>query len=109
MPKGILVVSSGPVEPGRDAEFNDWYNDIHLVDVLKVAGFTAAARYKKVGDDDATPPYLAIYEVEADDLQGAVGALGAAVQSGDVRMSDVIALDPPPSLTIYEHLYELSS
>jgi len=109
MPKGILVVSSGPVEAGREAEYNNWYNDVHLVDVLKVAGFTAAARYKKVGADDDPQPYLAIYEVEADDLQGAFGALGAAVASGDVRMSDVLAMEPAPSLTIYEHLYELSS
>jgi hypothetical protein len=110
MPKGILVVTSGPSTAARDAEYNAWYNDVHLVDVLKVAGFTAATRYKKVGaaGDDAQP-YLAIYEVEGDDLNGALGALAAAGQSGELTMSDVLATDPVPSMTLYEHLYGLSS
>ena len=109
MAKGILVVNSGPAAAGRDQEYNDWYNNVHLVDVLKVAGFNAAARYKKVDAEADPQPYLAIYEVEADDLQGAFAALGAAAASGDMPVSDVLGMDPPPTLAIYEHLYQLSS
>jgi hypothetical protein len=107
MAKGILMVQVSAAE-GRDQEFNDWYNDIHLVDVLKLAGFTAARRFRRI-DAEADNPYLAIYEVEADDLHAAYAGLGPAVASGEVRMSDVLSLDPPPVMGLYEQLYELEA
>ena len=65
MPKGILFVETTPSAPEREADFNDWYNDTHLVDVLKLSGFTSARRFRKLGDGGH--PYAAIYEVEGDD------------------------------------------
>ena len=41
------VVMTNAVE-GRDAEFNEWYTNIHLKEVLEVPGFTAATRYRVV-------------------------------------------------------------
>ena len=66
MPKGVILVHTSPVE-GRDDEYNDWYDDVHLMEVLKVAGFTSARRFRTLGGNAV--PYLAIYEVEADDLK----------------------------------------
>ncbi len=103
MPKGVMVVHAAPVE-GRDDEFNDWYDHVHLVDVLKVAGFTSARRFRTLGGDSV--PYLAIYEVEADDLEAAQASLGAGVASGEIRMSDVLAMDPVPVLALYEQIAE---
>jgi hypothetical protein len=103
MAKGILVVHTAAAE-GRDDEFHSWYNDVHLVDILKLAGFTSARRYSRVGGGDQ--PYLAIYEIEADDLQAAQAGIGAAMQAGDLRMSDVLALDPPPDMALYEQIHE---
>ena len=103
MPKGILVVSSGPASADRDAEYNDWYNDTHIPDVLALAGFTSARRFKKVGGAaDDKVPYLAFYEVEGDDLAAIVAGLGAGVASGDVRMTDAITVDPSAPMTLYE-------
>jgi len=105
MAKGILLVHTAAAD-GKDQEYNDWYNDVHLVDILKLAGFTSARRFKRM-DADHDPPYLAIYEVEADDLHAAQAAIGAGVQSGEVRMADVISMDPAPSMVLYEQVYEL--
>jgi hypothetical protein len=107
MPKGILFVESSPSAPEREAEFNNWYNDTHLIDVLKLSGFTAARRFRKLGDSGHS--YAAIYEVEGDDLQGALATLGAAVQAGDVPISDVLAQQPAPNLVLYEEIYERQS
>jgi hypothetical protein len=103
MPKGVMVVHAAPAD-GRDDAFNDWYDDVHLVDVLKLAGFTSARRFRTLGGDSA--PYLAIYEIEADDLEAAQASLGAAAASGDLRMSDVLAMDPVPVLALYEQIAE---
>jgi hypothetical protein len=105
MAKGILLVHSGPAD-GRHQEYNDWYNDVHLVDILKLSGFTAARRFKPVGGEPDAQ-YLALYEVEADDLQAAYAGLGEAAVRGDLRMSDVLAMDPPPQMALYEQVHEL--
>jgi hypothetical protein len=105
MPKGVLVVETAPSSPEADAEFNDFYNNIHLIDVLKVAGFKSARRFRKLGE--SPHPYLAIYEVEADDLQAAMAELSAAAKRGDVRaIPSTVIIGPAGGL--YEQIYELS-
>jgi hypothetical protein len=72
MAKYLFVVMTKSV-PGQDEAFNDWYTNRHLDDVLKLKGFVAAQRFKFLPrTPDARPspyPYLALYEVETDDLQ----------------------------------------
>lgn len=90
-----LVVWTNPV-PGRDAEYNAWYNDIHLPEVLAVPGYVAATRYelspeprRMPGVEEYVPAqrYLAIYELEEGaDHRKAWDALNAA--RAGFRMSD---------------------
>src|SRR5512139_3868666 len=109
MPKGIMVVQSRPSDPAREDEFNKWYSQTHLAEVLAVPGIVGAHRYK-VHDggpsaaDPAGHPYVAIYELEADDLTAPVQELRARSASGRIQMSDLLQLDPPPAITIYELL-----
>jgi hypothetical protein len=105
MAKGILLAHTAPAD-GKQQEYDDWYNDVHLVDILGLAGFKSARRFKRI-DGDEENAYLAIYEVEADDLHAAYAGLGAAAQNGDLRMSDVMAFDPPPAMALYEQVYEV--
>jgi hypothetical protein len=68
-----LVVLSNPVA-GRDAEYNDWYNTIHLQDVTAVPGYRSAQRFKlthPMGFEHQWQ-YLALYEVETDDPDAAI-------------------------------------
>jgi hypothetical protein len=72
MAKHVLVVLSNALE-GTDDVFNDWYTNTHLPDVIKVKGFSGAQRFKlssaQLADDGREPyKYLAIYEVDADDV-----------------------------------------
>jgi len=71
--KHILVVLSNAVE-GADDVFNDWYTNTHLPDVIRVKGFSGAQRFRLSStqmDDDGGEPYeyLAVYEVDADDVR----------------------------------------
>lgn len=80
MPSMRLIVLTNAVED-RDQEYNDWYTDQHLDDVLAVKGFRAAQRFEftpgKLGKE-APYRYLAIYEVEADSVEEAERSLFAA-------------------------------
>lgn len=42
--------------------FNKWYSDIHIPDILATSGFDSAVLYKSI-DPKADRPYLAIYPV----------------------------------------------
>jgi len=72
MEKYVMFVMTNCV-PGTDAEFNDWYDRIHLPDVLKVPGVVAAQRYKLTTEQRRTTRpdhgYMAAYEIETDNLQ----------------------------------------
>jgi hypothetical protein len=64
--------------PEHGDTYDAWYEDTHLADVVTVPGFTAATRYR-VSDAQAKGMeprhrYLSIYEVEGDDLKGAIGS-----------------------------------
>ena len=94
MAKGKMLVWSNPSSPEREAEFNEWYDSVHLEDVLKLEPFTSAARYKVAGEADTPGQYLAIYEVETTSFDDAMGALGKAFADGELPMSDCIAPGP---------------
>lgn len=87
MARYISVVLSNPVA-GHEDEFNDWYSNQHIPDVLAIPGIVAATRYRRIGDDAAPPfgrfRYMAVYELETDDLRALFRALNAAV--GTARM-----------------------
>jgi hypothetical protein len=78
----ILLVQSDAADERHD-EFNSWYDEEHLPAVLNVPGFVAARRFvASPGIHGETPPhrYVAIYEIETDDLPGALTALSTAAQ-----------------------------
>ena len=64
MSRNLMVVFTN-TEPGKDDEFNRWYDDIHVGEVLSVPEMKACTRYKVV-DDNAEHRYLALYEFEGD-------------------------------------------
>jgi len=50
------------VDPEYDANFNAWYNEEHVNDLLKLPGFLNAARYEAL---KGGPRYLACYDLES--------------------------------------------
>lgn len=95
--KGILYVESRPASPDRDAEYNRWYDEVHLGEVVALDGIVSARRFSPVTDDG---PYVAVYELEADDLNSVVKGIMEAATSGGLNMSDALGMDPPPTLRL---------
>jgi hypothetical protein len=112
VPKGIMVVQSDPVDPDHEDEYNDWYDNTHVPEICAVPGFVSARRYKvhsPAGAEGApggaaAPAYLAIYEIDADDLEVPLAELRARRAAGRSRGTGALRLDPPPVVTIYELL-----
>jgi hypothetical protein len=101
MARHTFVVFTNAVE-GQEDEYNEWYNNRHLTDVLAVEGFVAAQRFRL---SEMNPPqefphrYLALYEVESDDLDKVTLALSEAGDSGVMFISE--ALDRPDAIAKY--------
>jgi hypothetical protein len=94
MAKYTFVVLTNPTA-GKDAEFNEWYNGQHIPDVLNVPGFVCAQRFRlantQMGGESSSPyKYLALYEIETDDLAGALKDLRARAGTADMVMSDAL-------------------
>jgi hypothetical protein len=107
MPKAIMFVQSRPSAPDREDEYNDWYTNTHLPEVLDIPGIVAARRFKA---SDVAPPgdgahqYCAVYELDVDDLSAVMPALAGRFADGSMRMSDAMEMDPTPSFVIYEQI-----
>jgi hypothetical protein len=94
-----LLVLANPVE-GQDDEFNRWYSETHVPEVLKMSGFKTGQRFH-LADEQMVPgtepeqQYLASYEIEApsagsvlDAMKGGQGSLtpGTAMDRGSTRI-----------------------
>ncbi len=62
--RGLLMVWTD-VPADRDEEFNRWYAEEHLAELLAIPGFLNGARYEAVSGG---PKYLACYELESADV-----------------------------------------
>jgi len=103
VPKGVMVVEAGPVDPDREDDFNEWYSTVHLPELLAVPGFVRARRYKVSGaGQPGRHRYLTIYELEADDLEAPLRELRARRQAGHGTGTDALSTDPGSVVTIYE-------
>jgi len=89
------IVRSNPV-PGRDADYNSWYTERHLADVIAVHGFVSAQRFKIVdpaADGAPEQTYMAIYTMRTDKPEVLLDTLRDLVESGRMEMSDAFSQD----------------
>ncbi len=106
MPKAVLIVQSQAADASREDEYHKWYENTHIPDLLEIPGITGARRFSLAGGgfgpaDSSIPAHLAIYEIEADDVEGVVTEIATRAGDGRIEMSDVIQLDPTPVTLLY--------
>ena len=81
--KSLIFVLTNPL-PGKEDEFNEWYTNTHLPEVVAVKGYISARRYKLSKDQmfaDQRYRYMVIYEVESGKERQVLENLQAAVPS----------------------------
>lgn len=99
--KFVQVVFSNPA-PGKEDEFNQWYDTVHIPELLTVPGMLSATRYALQeaqiyhAEGGMTPEhkYMCVYEMEGD-VDAIMAQIREAVADGRIHMSD--SLDLPSS------------
>ena len=108
MTKYVFVVGMNVADPANEAEFNDWYNNIHFPDVLETPNFERATRWENTEPRLADAKYLALYEIETDDIQAAMKSLDEtiAVKREAGRMSN---LGTPVIIGTYKQIFSMDT
>jgi hypothetical protein len=111
MQRGVLLVQTAPV-PGREPDFDHWYNTVHVPQILQTPGFVAGTRFRAVTAPGASPlgaddwrPYLALYEIAAPDLAASHAALLDRMRAGELASSDVISTGLPYRSQLFEQIF----
>lgn len=95
--KTLYLVFSNPVD-GREDEFNEWYDKVHLPEILATPGMLSAQRYTlrqtAIDRELGTTPahrYCVVYEMEGDP-DSVMSKIQAGVAAGDIHMHEALDL-----------------
>ncbi|AWW35558.1 hypothetical protein [Streptomyces cadmiisoli] len=100
MAKYLVLAMTNPL-PGRDSEFNEWYDRVAIPAYASLPHVRPLGRYRSVPHDgyefemkDIGFEYLSVYEIETDDLEAAFSevrvALAKATEEGRYHFSQAI-------------------
>jgi hypothetical protein len=86
-----MVVMSRPTA-GREDEYNEWYQNVHLGELVALPGFKSAQRFRRARSlvEGGVYPYLAVYELETDDIDSVLNGLRDAAAGNRLTMSDAL-------------------
>ncbi len=89
----IMIVTSA-AQTGREAEFNQWYDQHHLADVCAIPGVVSGRRFDAAANSpNPTPaPYMSIFEIDADDPLTVLAEMNRRAQSGQWTMTTSLDL-----------------
>ena len=84
--------------PDREDEYNEWYNTKHVPDMLEIPGMLRATRWiSGDGRNGNQRTYLALYELETDDIEKfddmVRDATMSTIERG--RFSELPEFEPP--------------
>ena len=105
--KTYYLVYSNPVE-GMEEEYNQWYNNVHLKEVLQIDGFNSAQRFELTSAqlvEEQEYKYLAMYEIDSDDVEGATQRLIEAASWLDMSP----ALDLKLHVSIFKSITDIKT
>jgi hypothetical protein len=101
MPRGILYVETRPASPQDAAAYHKWYNETHVQEMLAIDGFVSARRFEPLEGDG---PFIAIYEIDADDFDAVRERLAEATSSGRNSTPVGVSFDPPPAVHYWREI-----
>ena len=92
MTRWLFTVESNCIDPSRENELNEWYDNIHLPDILETLGFVRASRYENTNPAEGQGKFVAMYEIETNDLEQTMALFTENLnnKTAQGRMSDVM-------------------
>ena len=92
MERWLLVAETNCSDPSQEKEFNHWYDNIHMPDILETPGFIRATRYENSSPAEGRGKFLTLYKVVTEDMEQTLAAFTENVtkkwQQG--RMSELV-------------------
>ena len=90
----VLMVFTNPI-PGKEAEYNDFYEHRHMPDVASVPGFVRAQRFKLAvpqlrAGSPPLPDYMVFYQITTDYLAGVFAEVDSRLTRGVTRFEPVM-------------------
>ncbi len=69
MERYLFYLESRCLDHNREEEFNHWYDETHIPDILSgCPEIVACRRYQLISGKRERGAYLAVYEIETDDI-----------------------------------------
>jgi hypothetical protein len=103
---------SSPVELEREAEYNDWYENVLVPDVLKIPGVVAARRYRLADQPGGMfagiangNRYLAMYDIDGSDPQTVSSEIAARIADGRIHLvPGLLSRNPSPVSAFFDQI-----
>jgi hypothetical protein len=96
----VMLVFANPI-PGREAEFNDWYSNTHMGDLVQLQGWMGAQRFRlltnvqpRLSAAGYGHGYLIIWDLEETDANPALARMTAAIAGGKSRLGAAFNYTP---------------
>lgn len=99
--RAIMYVETQLQSPDLADAYHQWYNEVHLEEIVAVDGFLSARRFEPAGHEG---PFIAIYEIDAEDIEVARKRVSEALASGSRPVG--VVMDPPPVVRYYREIAE---
>lgn len=103
MERWLLVAVTDCSDPSREEEFNQYYDTVHAPDVLETPGILRATRFAAPSPTGGKGRYLALYDVETDDIDQTEAKFGEIITKKweQGRMSELLTIH---SVAFYRQL-----
>jgi hypothetical protein len=96
----VMLVYANPI-PGKEVEFNEWYTNTHMGDLVQLPGWMGAQRFRIVTSVMPRPSvagyshgYLIIWDLEETEANTALAGMTAAIAGGKSRLGAAFNYTP---------------
>jgi hypothetical protein len=92
MQRWLITVESNCTDSSREKDFNEWYDAVHVPEIMETPGMVRAVRYENTNPQDGEGKFVAAYEIETDDLETTLAKFTEIVDSmaKEGRLSDLL-------------------
>lgn len=108
MSHAVLLAYVQPTGPADEAEFNRWYDEVHIPQLIeRVPGVHSAKRFHFAAEQFEGAPipahrYLVHYEIDSNDVAGTIAEISKALTDGSLELTTTIDSETsPPVMHVY--------
>src|SRR4051812_44852773 len=103
----VITVTSNPASADVEDQYNDWYDNVHLGELLSVPGTVSAHRFRRSSlqmtpQPDGAHSYITIVERDVEDVEAAIADMKARTSKGFGTGPQLMDHSAPPQVTIWE-------